>query len=68
VSQDCVLDEPIEQYFGPQLMFENPFFCFKGIASRDLHLCVLVSVGRSEVHTTYGAVRFLLKFHFRVSA
>jgi hypothetical protein len=37
-----------------------------GIASRDLHICFLVSIDRSEIPTPFGAVRLLLKFCFPV--
>jgi hypothetical protein len=36
----------------------------KGIESRHLHICFLVSIDISEVPTPYGAVRLLLKCHF----
>jgi hypothetical protein len=48
---------------------------FKGIVSRDLHICLLVSIDRSQVATPYGAGSFAFKisfscriFRFRVSA
>jgi hypothetical protein len=41
-------------------------FNIKGIVSRGLHICFLVSIESSEDPTPYGAVRLLLKFRFRV--
>jgi hypothetical protein len=38
----------------------------KGIVSRDLHICFLVSIDRSEIPTHTKRVRLLLKFRFRV--
>jgi hypothetical protein len=39
---------------------------FKGIVSRDLVVCFLVSFDRSEVSTHKDRVYLLLKFRFRV--
>jgi hypothetical protein len=38
----------------------------KRIVSRDLYICFLVTVDKSEVSTPYGAVRLFLTFRFRV--
>jgi hypothetical protein len=40
-------------------------FYIKGIVSRDLHVCFLVSIERAEVPTSYGTVRLLLKFRYQ---
>jgi hypothetical protein len=41
-------------------------FNIKGIVSRDLHICFLVSIESSEDPTPYGAVHLILKFSFHV--
>jgi hypothetical protein len=43
-----------------------PSVVFKGIVSRDLVVCFLVSFDRSDISTHHERVLFLLKVRFRI--